>query len=776
MKPLPRSARIGLVLLAALGCLSVSTTVLRAEETGQRAILEVTVNQVPKGETIVIIDAPDRLWIPVAFLSEAGLVEGFGGERRTIGGMEFVSLASLAPGVQVAFSERTLLVRLRVAPQLLRVTRLSQDTRPPDIEFRSNTSAFVNYSVSAQSSGHVATFTEAGFSSPLGLLTSGWSTGIDRSFLRGVSSWTIDDRRRLRRWVIGDTFANSGLLGGSVLLGGVTVSRDYGIDPYFVQYPTLSYSGETTTPATLEVYVNGRLVRREQLPPGPFELQDLPLPAGRGEAQFIVRDAFGREQQVSSPFYLSTATLSRGLHDYQYGFGYPRRHTSTSSWDYAKWAFVARHRTGVTDWLTVGGRLEATPDLLSAGPILAARFPFGELQATGGVSRTWAGTDFAGALAYRLMTRSVSIGASAVVFGPVYATVSLAPIQDRPRLQLNGMVSMPIGSRASLSLQHSLDERRDGQLLHRTAAAGYVPLTSRSYLHATVERSEQPNGPAFEGFFSLGVFLGNQVAASVSYEQDANGGRTVADLQRSMPYGVGYGYRLRYEEGENRGGGAQIQYEGRYARADVQSDILDGRASTLATASGALVFIGGSVYPTRPVSESYALVRVPGVAGVRTYVSNQEVGRTNRRGEVLVPNLLPYYGNRLSIDDHDVPFQFGLTRTSATLAPPFRGGALLTFPVQRGQRTTGIVLLRKGPVSAVPAYGELRVGYDGQEITSPIGSRGEFYLDTLPPGRYEATLRYRGNDCTLDLTIPDVTDPVSNLGTLVCRVTEADEP
>jgi outer membrane usher protein len=770
-----RSARLGLVLLAALGGPSMSTIALRAEEAAQRAILEVTVNQVPKGETIVVIEVPDRLWMTTEFLTEAGL-EGFGGERRVMGGMEFVSVASLAPDVQVSFSERTLLVRLRVAPHLLRTTRLRQDTKPPDLEFRRNTSAFVNYSVSAQSSGRAAGVWETGFSTPVGFLTSGWSVGSGQPFVRGVSSWTIDDRRRLRRWVIGDTFASSGLLGGSVLLGGVTLSREYAIDPYFVQYPTLTYSGETTTPSTLEVYVNGRLVQREQLPPGPFELEDLPLPAGRGEAEFIVRDAFGREQQVSSPFYLSTATLNRGLHDYQYGFGYPRRHAGTSSWDYGKWAFVGKHRVGLTDWLTVGGRVDGTPNLVSTGPFMAARFPFGEVQAAGSVSRTLSTTDFAGALSYRLLTRTVSFGASAVMIGPRYATVSLGATQDRPRLQVNGLFSLPVGRRASLSLQHSYDDRRDGDARSRTAATGYFPLTRQSYLQATLARAQHPDGPGFEGFVGVGVFLGNQLAASLSYEQDVAGGRTLADVQRSMPYGVGYGYRVRYEEGADRAGGAQIQYQGRFARADVQADVLNGTASTMATASGALVFMGGGVHPTRPVSGSYALLRVPGVAGVRAYVSNQEIGRTNGRGDVLVPNLLAYYGNRVSIEDQDVPFQFGLSRTSATMALPYRGGALLTFPVQRGQRTTGVVLLRKGPVSAIPAYGELRLEHDGQAVTSPIGSRGEFYLDTLPPGTYEATLRYRGSDCTLGVTVPDAQAPVADLGTLVCRVTEADEP
>ena len=38
---------------------------------------------------------------------------------------------------------------------------------------------------------------------------------------------------------------------------------------------------------------------------------------------------------------------------------------------------------------------------------------------------------------------------------------------------------------------------------------------------------------------------------------------------------------------------------------------------------------------------SYALVRVPGVGDVRAFASNQEIGKTNRGGNLLLPDLPP---------------------------------------------------------------------------------------------------------------------------------------
>src|ERR1035437_6312172 len=105
--------------------------------------------------------------------------------------------------------------------------------------------------------------------------------------------------------------------------------------------------------------------------------------------------------------------------------------------------------------------------------------------------------------------------------------------------------------------------------------------------------------------------------------------------------------------------------------------MLTGQPSTYASAAGGLVVIGGGVHPTRPVNDSFALVRVPEVGGVRTYLNNQEIGRTDRHGNVLISNLLPYYANRVAISDQDVPIDRDVQTIEQSVAPPFRGGALI---------------------------------------------------------------------------------------------------
>jgi outer membrane usher protein FimD/PapC len=100
------------------------------------------------------------------------------------------------------------------------------------------------------------------------LLAGSFTRTGEGEFIRGYTSLTLDQRDSLRRWVIGDRFIGTGLLGGGAFLGGISVSRDFSLDPYLFRYPSLGFAGALLTPSTVDVYVNGILLRREQLPPG----------------------------------------------------------------------------------------------------------------------------------------------------------------------------------------------------------------------------------------------------------------------------------------------------------------------------------------------------------------------------------------------------------------------------------------------------------------------------------------------------------------------------
>jgi outer membrane usher protein len=268
-----RSLRRGLLLLLALLALSGAASAQPVET--ERAILQLSVNQTESGEVVALLRGADIL-LRVADLEQAG-VRGFAGRRETVGGVAYVSLASLAPAVTFEMDERALTLRLTATPALLPTT--VQDflqSRPAGLIYTNDTTAFLNSSVSGIDFERY-TWTGEGGLSIRNTLLYGTAFRDERGvFSRGITSFTVDDRARLVRYLVGDRFDSTGPLGGGALLGGLSISREFSLDPYFVRFPTVGLSGAVFTRSTAEVYVNGQLVRREVLPPGPFELRNLP--------------------------------------------------------------------------------------------------------------------------------------------------------------------------------------------------------------------------------------------------------------------------------------------------------------------------------------------------------------------------------------------------------------------------------------------------------------------------------------------------------------------
>jgi len=740
-----------------------------AAEPAQRAVLPVTVNGVEKGDFVALLSEGDVL-LRVADLQAAG-VHGFAGRRETVEGQALVSLASLAPEVRFTLDSETLVLGVTVPPEWLGTTVVNLGLgRPAGVTYSTETSAFLNYALNWHDFKTFDAFGEAGLSLGGNLLTTSFTRAANSSFVRGLTSYVVDDLPRLRRWVAGDSVAAAGGLGGSVFLGGLSVSRDFDLDPYFVRYPTLALKGAVTTPSTVDVYVNGALVRREPLPPGTFDLTNLSVPTGSGTTRVVIRDAFGQEHALTNPFYASTAVLGKGLQDYSYNLGFRRDQISTESADYGPLVFMGRHRTGLTDTFTAGARLEGGKGVVSGGPDVSLRLPVGELSGAFAGSRNESETGFAGSLVYQFIGQPVNYGAFVQAFSSRYANVSLSASKDRPLLDASAFVGAQLGRRVGLTLQYSATELRDGASSRRASAAGNVSVIRDANLFVSGARTRRGGQNGNEVFVGLSYFLGAGTTASASYQRLEGAGAGSLDVQKSLPLGTGFGYRVNgTTAGEQNGGGATAQYQGPFGLYEATYQRTNGQEAKTLSVSGGVVAIGGEVFPARPVGDAFALIRVPGVGGVTGLSSNQSVGRTSPAGNLLVPELSSYYGNRIAIADKDLPLDYAVETTEKTVAPPFRGGAVVTFPVRKVQGIRGTVVLDAGGGrEIVPAYGELAVEAGRTRLESPVSAEGEFYFENIPAGRHFATVTFRETVCRFPLEIPVSDRPTIDVGRLSC--------
>lgn len=775
------SARHSASRLAAwiLAVSTLGTSAVAGSERQQPAVLDLVINKVPHGEIVVHI-GEGEIWCDVAALERAGL-RGFAGDRETRGNRVLVGLRSLAPAVRFELDETALELRLTVAPALFGQTeRNILSERPPGIEQQHVPSAFLNYGASLATSGSNAATIEGGVSARGALLTSTAFSDLAGRFLRGQTSVTVDDQQRMNRLIVGDTVAATGALGGSVQLAGVSVSRDYSLDPYFVRYPTIGLSGAVMTPSRVEVYVNDQLVRVEQLPPGVYQLNQLPLPVGTANTRVVVRDAFGGQQEFDSSYYISAGVLARGLHQFAYSAGVERLRPFEASWEYGRAAVLGLHRYGVTDSVTAGGRFEWRNDLASGGPSVTTRIGhFGEVETIAAASRTGGRTGYAGSIAYEYSARAGGVAVAVRHMSPEYATFTTLAMIERPRLDVAASVTTRVTSRASLGASwQARSYYRGAPDARRGAVTTTIGVGRRISVFLSATRSLVEARWDTGGFAGLGVALGPRQSVNLSSEHDRGLTRTTVDAQRALPYGPGYGYRVQSSAAHGAAADldAELRAQSSFGRYTLRQLVVNGQADTSVDLSGGLIAIGGGVHAVRPVEDGFALIRVPGVAGVRTYVSHQEVGRTDRNGNLVVPGLLAYYGNHVSIADSDIPADREVQKNETLIAPPYRGGALALFPALRPWRVSGRIVMMRGTSVVVPANGMLQVATGAGWLESDLGSDGAYYLEGVAPGDYRARVTLGADTCDFTLHVPRSDAPVIRGGVATCSAMVDPEP
>jgi outer membrane usher protein len=743
-----------------------------APEMGERhAALDLVVNTEPKGGTTVVLRGDDVL-VPTADLRAAGL-RGIAGARTEMDGRDYVSLRSLAPQIAYTVDDGALALRITADPALFEQRAVDlRSARPPELEQRRDTSGFFNYSARADTAGAVSAFAEAGASVSGNLLYTGWSRLTTGEVVRGLSSLTLDEPDALRRWIVGDAVESGTLLGGGGTLLGLAVRREYSLDPYFLRTPLPATRGFAATPSTLEVYVNGQLVRKEPIAPGTFDVLNLPLTSGDGSYRTVVRDAFGRTSEVSASYYYSTGVIGKGFHEYDYALGFQRRAFATASFDYGDPAFLGSHRYGVTEWLTAGARVEAAPTLASGGGVVTARTPVGEVELAAAASGAGARRGGAGSLSWSWLSQAISVGFLARLQSDFYANLSLAPGTDRALAQGNAFLAFRPGGPLGLVLEVQAQRNRDSGDQLRGALRADLAVFRSGTLSASVARTAGASAGT-EAFVGFSWYLGNltSLSAGATTGTATRGGS--ATVQRSIGDMADVGYRLEATQDRVLGQAlsADVVGQGAYGRVEATGDFSSRANGGSLAASGGMVLIDGELLLARAVQNGYALVQVPGVAGVRGLVNNQVIGRTDAKGNLLVPNLIPYFGNRVSIDPVDLPLDREVGVTARTIATPLRGGAVVQFEAPRLELVTGELQIREQGTTRVPVFGELSVLTSRGEYRSPIGSSGQFALEKIPAGRYPARIETEREVCVFWLNVPPSAGGPLDLGKVSCAAT-----
>jgi outer membrane usher protein len=589
---------------------------------------------------------------------------------------------------------------------------------------------------------------------------------LGSSSVRLDTTWTIDRPEALMSVRVGDAITGaSGWWGGAVRFGGVQWASNFATQPGLVTMPLASIAGESALPSTLELYVNDALRMKQNVPSGPFTVNDVPVVSGNGQIRVVVRDMLGREQVITQPYYSSPRLLRQGLHAFSIEAGAARDSYGLASNDYGRLLIVGTERYGFSNHLTGEIHAEILEEQqtlgLAAGLLVKG---IGVLSLSAAGSRSDAGSGTLAALGLERTSGRFSIGFNGELASETFQRIGLLPNERVPRLKGQLFSNVALGRAGSFSVMSARQQYYGGDVRDIMSVRHGVNVHGLGYFGLSAVRivGNRERDTSYSLTFSRP--LGRLGSSSMGMKSNDEGLSGYAQVQRSMPAGTGFGYRLRARAGDVQGAQGAISYQGPVGTYSLEAETIEGAMQTRASVSGGLAVMGAGFFPTRRIDSSFAIARVGEEPNVRVYRDNQLVARTNAQGYAILPGLRAYEENQVTIEQSDLPLDAAVSTLQEKAVPAYRSGILLHFPVERARGALLTVVLENGEPLPVGAS----VTIADHEGSFPTGVRGEVYIDRLADLN-RLTARWPGGTCEFDVAYTPSDDPLPLLGPYECR-------
>ncbi|WP_233800582.1 fimbria/pilus outer membrane usher protein [Paraburkholderia sp. HP33-1] len=711
------------------------------------------------------------------------------------------------PGVSVRVDIATETLYITAADSALLTKQLRPRNRAVSgAPVESSTGVTLNYDVN----GAVTNGREYGsglfdgrFFSPFGVASTDFLAfagsalgGTGSAPIRLDSTYVYPDVGSQNRYSLGDVITGGLAWTRPVRLGGAQMSHDFSMRPDLVTFPVPTLAGSVAVPSTVDVLVNGTRALSQQVQPGPFEVQQLPVITGAGQVQLNVTNALGQQVTSTLSFYASPSLLAPGLQTYSLESGFVRRNWGILSNDYGDFAALGTYRRGLTDYVTIEAHAEGTAGQFMAGGGLVANLfnvavvnfgvagSFGRGQSGGevafGLQRT--GQLFSFGVSAQLATNNFSdiaatqgnpvpvrqITASASTALGRWGTLGVAWAQiDQPRTLFLSSVSgtpsiVPPGSQ---SLPLDTAEPFVTSLHSKILTASYsVALFHSVYLYATGFHDFAQGSTGATVGVTIPIGRRDTVSASGLYQRGSPAGAQV-QAQRSAANVGELGYQVYAAGGNVDHEFAQLQYKSPFGLFTVGGDRLDNETTFRLEAQGAVSFVDNRLFPTNTVNNSFAVVNTSGVGGVHVLYENRPAGVTDAHGQLLVPDLLPWIDNHLAIDPGDVPIDAQVPDVAHTVRPPDRSGVVVRFPISKSNGALLILVDEAG--RPIPLGSSATLQTTGAIV--PVGYDGEAFVENLDKTNQVVVRLPDGDHCVVSFSYTPTANEIPRIGPLTCR-------
>lgn len=131
------------------------------------------------------------------------------------------------------------------------------------------------------------------------------------------------------------------------------------------------------------------------------------------------------------------------------------------------------------------------------------------------------------------------------------------------------------------------------------------------------------------------------------------------------------------------------------------------------------------MFTANRIDDAFAVVDVSGQPQVPVSFENQEMGRSNRRGFLLIPWIASHYAGKIAINPMDLPLDATPDLVEERFVIRRKSGALIRFPI----RTTTALHLRLVGADGEPLSLGLHVLHRPTGLRTVVGWDGMVYLE-----------------------------------------------
>ena len=736
--------------------------------------LELVVNQMNTGSLVNVQQRAGQLYVDANVLKDAGI-------HLPITPPAQVGLDSV-PGLHSEYDIPGQRLLLDVPPDWLPEQVLGRRSSYPRSEAMSSFGVLFNYDLylndTDDAGSYLAAWNEVRLFDSWGTLS---STGqyrrslvsagdnqLDNGYLRYDTTWRFSDDERMLTYEVGDLISGALAWTSAIRMGGVQISRDFGVRPDLVTYPLPQFSGEAAVPSSVDLFINGYKSSSENLQPGPYTLTNVPFINGAGEAVVVTTDALGRQVSTSVPFYVTSTLLQQGLSDFSVSAGSVRRGYGIDDFAYGPGVTSGSLRYGLSNSLTLESHLEASDSLALGG--VGANFKlgnFGVLNSAVSQSRFDGRGGRQASLGYQYSAQRFSFAYQRLQRFADYADLSVidADYISLSRRSEQVTLALNLDRFGSLGAGYFDVLAADASRTRLLNLSWSTPLWFNSSLYVSANRDLDDSNWAMQAQ----IVVPFDVRGNFSFgtERSATGvTQNRVNYSRSAPTQGGVGFNLGYAHGDTADY-RQADLTWRLQSVQLQAGVYGSSAQQTrwADASGSLVWMDGQTFAANRIDDAFVVVSTGGFPGVGVRYENQWIGNTDKNGHLLVPWSSAYYRGKYEIDPLNLSATVLSPNVEQRVAVRRGSGYLLEFELSRAAAAS--VHLVDGKQQDLELGSAVLNEQNGARAV--VGWDGLVYLENLVQHNSLQVIRPDGQPCKAQFALPPATDQVPLIDPVVCQ-------